>query len=364
MHKVLIAGAGKIGAAIACILSCSNDYTVYLADLDFQGEDVARLLALIPSIQHEKLDVRNLSATKTFLEQHGIVAVLSSLPFFLNSTIATAAREAQCHYFDLTEDLRVRCVVSKLAHGAGKAFVPQCGLAPGIVNIIAHSLIQSFDECYKAFLRVGALPQATHNPFHYSLTWSTDGLINEYDNPCEALLDGKEVLLNPLDDLETVHLNGEIYEAFNTSGGLGSLTRFYKGKLQQLNYKTLRYPGHCSQMQFLMQDLHLNQKKDQLKKLLEETIPKTYEDVVIIYVSAEGKHQGHLLERHYVKKIYPADIGGLRWSAIQRATALGLCAIVDLVLADEKAHQGLIGHEAFSFDAVLANHFGQIFQGS
>ena len=141
--------------------------------------------------------------------------------------VAEIARKVNAHYFDLTEDVAVTRAVRELADGATRAFVPQCGLAPGFISIAANALIQHFDEIRSVKLRVGALPQHPNNALKYSLTWSTDGLINEYGNPCEAIVDGRAVEVAPLEGLEEIEIDGVLYEAFNTSGGLGSLAETY-----------------------------------------------------------------------------------------------------------------------------------------
>src|SRR5690606_12924779 len=108
---------------------------------------------------------------------------VSALPFFLNVPVARAAREAGLHYFDLTEDVETTRQVMQIAAGARTAFMPQCGLAPGFVSIAAYDLARRFDSVETVRMRVGALPQFPTNALNYNLTWSTDGLINEYCNP-------------------------------------------------------------------------------------------------------------------------------------------------------------------------------------
>ena len=134
-------------------------------------------------------------------------------------------------------------------------------------------------------MRVGALPTNISNALQYSLTWSTDGLINEYGNPCDAIENGKAVRLLPLEGLEEIKIDGLTYEAFNTSGGIGSLADTYHGKVKHFSYKTIRYPGHCEKIKFLMNDLKLNDDRDTLKRIFEHAIPKTFQDVVLVYVS-------------------------------------------------------------------------------
>ncbi|WP_298626094.1 saccharopine dehydrogenase C-terminal domain-containing protein [uncultured Legionella sp.] len=361
MYNVMITGAGKIGSLIACLLADSGSYQVHLADVEFNGSDVTRLLAALPEIKTVALDVKDEQSTQAYLEKHNIIAVISSLPYFLNTHVALAAKAAKAHYFDLTEDTAVTEAVKAIAEGAGTAFVPQCGLAPGFISIAANSLMQEFEQCHHAKLRVGALPQRANNALHYSLTWSTDGVINEYGNPCYGIENGKAAVTAPLEGLEAIQIDGCEYEAFNTSGGLGSLGELYSGKVQSMNYKTMRYPGHCEKMRLLMNDLRLNEDRSTLKRILENAIPKTYQDIVIVYVTVEGIKQGELTEKSYVKKVYPATIRGLEWSAIQVSTASGICAVVDLVLGQANEYQGLILQENFHLDRVLENRFGKYY---
>jgi saccharopine dehydrogenase-like NADP-dependent oxidoreductase len=298
---------------------------------------------------------------QAYMEKQEIRAVISSLPYFLNTHVARAARNAKAHYFDLTEDTSVTDEVKKIAEGASSAFVPQCGLAPGFISIAANSLMQEFEQVHHAKLRVGALPQRANNALHYSLTWSTDGVINEYGNHCYGIENGMPTVMAPLEGLEAIQIDGSEYEAFNTSGGLGSLGELYAGKVQSMNYKTMRYPGHCMKMKFLMNDLRLNEDRSTLKRVLENAIPKTYQDLVIVYVTVEGIKQGELTEKSYVKKVYPETIRGLDWSAIQVSTASGVCAVVDLVLGQANEYQGLVLQENFRLSDILSNRFGHYY---
>lgn len=361
MHSVMIAGAGKVGSLIACLLAQSGDYDVHLVDKSFTGVDISRLLAKMPGIKTAELDVTDLHAVERYIAKNKLIAVISSLPYFLNIHLAEAAKVSNAHYFDLTEDTTTATAVKLLSFNSSTAWVSQCGLAPGFISIVANSLMQEFDVCHHAKLRVGALPERSSNGLNYSLTWSTDGLINEYGNPCYAIEDGKRVTMAPLEGIETIEIDGCIYEAFNTSGGVGSLGEAYFGKIQSLNYKTIRYPGHCEKMHFLMNDLKLNSDRETLKRILERALPKTYQDMVIIYVTVEGIKNGELIEKSYVKKIYPQEICGLLWSAIQVSTASGICAVVDLVLCKQNAYKGLVLQEQFPLMDILSNRFGQYY---
>jgi saccharopine dehydrogenase-like NADP-dependent oxidoreductase len=361
MHNVLILGSGKIGALISGLLAESGSYQVQLADVDGAAAEAVVKAHASANLQAFTVDAANTDALAAHVAKHPANAVISSLPFYCNVGVAEVARRAGMHYFDLTEDVEVTRKVRAIADGAKHAFVPQCGLAPGFISIAAHELITHFDEVRTVKLRVGALPQHPNNVLKYSLTWSTEGLINEYGNPCQAVADGRVVEVAPLEGLEEIEIDGTLYEAFNTSGGLGSLAETYGKRAESMNYKTIRYPGHCEQMRLLMNDLKLNHDRSTLKRVLENAVPQTLQDVVIVYAAVTGKQEGELREENYVNKIYPQVIAGRLWSAIQVTTAAGITAVVDLVLASPDRHHGFVPQEQFRLPDILKNRFGRYY---
>lgn len=363
MRKVVILGGGKIGSLVATLLVESGDYAVSLGDVDF--DVVARLQKEIDHdhFQISLVDVQDKTALHSFLVQTKPEAILSSLPYYCNPLVGELAREIGAHYFDLTEDIEVTKTIQSVSQGAASAFVPQCGLAPGFISIMAHELMTRFDSVEIVKMRVGALPVNPSNVLKYSLTWSTDGLINEYGNVCYGIEDGQEVALRPLEGYETIEIDGLLYEAFNTSGGLGTLADTYVGKVRTMNYKTLRYPGHCEKIHFLMNDLKLNNDRETLKRILEQAVPKTLQDVVIMYTSVTGMRGGELFEENHVKKIYPQTIAGKLWSAIQVTTASGICSVLDLVVDQPERYRGFVTQETFELSSILANRFGKVFAG-
>jgi saccharopine dehydrogenase-like NADP-dependent oxidoreductase len=287
MQDILVLGAGKIGALISGLLAECGSYRVQLADaIEGTAGDVASAHGL-DTITAFDLDANDKNALTEHVRQHRPLAVVSSLPYFCNIAVAEVARAEGLHYFDLTEDVAVTEAVRKIATGADHVFAPQCGLAPGFISIAVK-------------LRVGALPQHPNNVLKYSLTWSTDGVINEYGNLCNAIVDGEEVDVLPLEGLESIEIDGKKYEAFNTSGGLGSLGETYGDRVVNMNYKTIRYPGHCEQMRLLMNGLKLNHDRDTLKRILENSVPQTLQDVVIIYAAVNGMQDGEFREENYV----------------------------------------------------------------
>ncbi|MEM8547794.1 MAG: saccharopine dehydrogenase NADP-binding domain-containing protein [Pseudomonadota bacterium] len=361
MHDVLILGAGKIGALIAGLLADSGDYNVQIADAD---QSVAAAVAAkhgLPNIRAFGIDAGDKAAMTAHVQAEKPSAVISSLPFYCNPLVAEVARENSLHYFDLTEDVAVTEAVRQHAEGASTAFVPQSGLAPGFISIAANELMGHFDEVHTVKLRVGALPQHPNNVLKYSMTWSTEGVINEYANLCEAIVNGEPTDVLPLEGLEKIQIDGTEYEAFNTSGGLGSLAETYRDRVRDMDYKTMRYPGHCEHMRLLMNGLKMKDDRGTLKRILENAIPQTLQDVVVIYTAVTGLQDGLLREENYINKVYPQMVAGKLWSAIQITTASGVCAVVDKVLNDAGRYQGFVAQEAFSLGEILDNRFGQLY---
>jgi len=287
--------------------------------------------------------------------------VISATPFHLTPPIAEAAVASGAHYFDLTEDVESTRRVKALAKGASTALVPQCGLAPGFISILAHSMTRKFDSLRDVQMRVGALPVYPTNALKYNLTWSTDGLINEYCNPCEAIIDGRRIETLALEEIEAFSLDGVAYEAFNTSGGLGTLCDTLAGRVENLNYKTVRYPGHRDLVKMLIRDLRLGQRREILKDVLEASVPMTHQDVVLVFVTVSGSREGRLTQESFAKKIYSATIDGRLYSAIQITTAAGICAMVDLLREGVLPKRGFVRQEDADLERFLANRFGRYY---
>jgi saccharopine dehydrogenase-like NADP-dependent oxidoreductase len=353
LTRVLVLGSGKIGTAIAELLAETGDYRVTVADQN--PRSLTRPAAL--GIETLAVEVEDFAALHAAIQGHD--AVLSACPYHLTPAIAEAARQCGAHYFDLTEDVESTRRVKRMAAEADTAFVPQCGLAPGFISIVAHDLCRRFDVLHSVHMRVGALPQYPSNALKYNLTWSTDGLINEYCNPCEAIVDGTLREVMPLEGDEAFALDGVSYEAFNTSGGLGTLCETLAGKVRNLDYKTVRYPGHRDIVRLLIQDLRLGERRHILKDVLETAIPITHQDVVLIFVTVSGIQDGQLRQESFARKIYSKPINGRTWSAIQVTTAAGICAMLDLMRDGRLPNHGFVRQEQAGLDDFLANRFGR-----
>ena len=352
---VTILGAGKIGRSIARLLQHSGDYQVRVGD---QSDAALNSLIAETAVETQVIDVSDRAALKQILE--GQQVVISACSFDANCGIAQAAHAAGASYFDLTEDVTTTRAIRQIASQAkpGQIFMPQCGLAPGFIGILAYHLCQGFERIDRVKMRVGALPLYPTNMLKYNLTWSTDGLINEYCNPCEAIRDGERVDLQPLEGLEQFALDGVDYEAFNTSGGLGTLCETLAGKVNDLDYKTVRYTGHRYLMNFLLQGLRFQQKRPLLKELLEAAIPCTHQDVVLVFSTVTGWKEGQYLQLADARKIYHGEIDGLEASSIQITTATSICAAVDLWRNGQLPEQGFVRQEDVRLPDFLENRFG------
>jgi saccharopine dehydrogenase (NAD+, L-lysine-forming) len=353
--RVLLVGAGKIGGAIVQLLHSTDDYEVTVLDRDETALPAVEELGAATVLG----DTSDFALLERLALEHD--SVISAAPFHCTPTIARAACAAGAHYFDLTEDVASTRVVKALAAETTAVLMPQCGLAPGFVSVVAASLAATFDELRSVSMRVGALPQYPTNALGYNLTWSTDGLINEYLNPCEAIIDGRLREVPPLEGLEAFSLDGVTYEAFNTSGGLGTLCESLDGRVEHLDYKTVRYPGHRDLMKVLVGDLRLGYHRELLKEVLEAAIPTTAQDVVLVFVTVSGRRSGRLVQETFARKVYASTVGGRSLSAIQLTTAAGVCAMVDLLREGKLPSIGFTRQEQCSLDEFLANRFGGLY---
>jgi saccharopine dehydrogenase-like NADP-dependent oxidoreductase len=359
LHTIALFGSGKIGECIVGLLSRSGRYAVRVCDGDITRAQ--RIANQFPNSTAFHLDLDDERATLNLLKGAG--ATISALPFSCNVRVANLAKQAGVHYFDLTEDVATSSAIEVLSQGSSTVFMPQCGLAPGFISIAAADLMRSFDSVDTVKMRVGALPTYPSNRMKYNLTWSTDGLINEYCNLCEAIIDGKRQKVLPLEGYERFSLDGQEYEAFNTSGGLGTLCDSVDGKVRSLDYKSVRYPGHRDLIAFLMNDLRFQDNRAELKKIFERAIPSTRQDKCVIFVQVTGTQKGQLLQKAHVSTVYDQFVDSNHFGAIQVTTASGICVPLDLVLTGNLgADGGFVKSEQISLQTFLDHEFGVFYR--
>jgi len=344
--KIGIIGAGNIGQTLKAMLASVDGVTsVSLGDNGGGGDT--------------HVDAGTGENLAIFVSQHD--AVVNALPFHLNQPVASACAEARRSYFDFSEDVESTSFVKSLAQREKElVFVPQCGLAPGAVNIIGASLIASLDGVRSLELRVGALPLSANNEMKYYLSWSSSGLVNEYIKPCDALYRGEPIKTLPLDGRENIVLDGVAYEAFNTSGGVATMCETYRGRIDELNYKTIRYPGHLDHMRFVIHDLGLGYRPDLLTQIFDQAVPATIQDVVLIYVNAVGTRKGGLTQRSYIKKVKAQEL--FPATAIQTTTAAGMAAVIELWIKGE-LKPGFVRQEEIAFAKFAKTKWGAAVYG-
>lgn len=347
MTNIGIIGGGKIGSVLHHMLSVDKTLNVTLADRDVRDNAVV-------------VDATDPVELANFIT--GQNAIINAMPYTFNKLVAKACVDAGVSYFDFSEDVETTAYIKSIAESGalkpGVVMVPQCGLAPGAINIIGANLIRQFDEVKSLEMRVGALPRFANNEMKYYLSWSGAGLVNEYNNPCDALWRGQPVKTMPLDGLEHIVLDGVPYEAFNTSGGVATMCETYAGQIQDLDYKTIRYPGHCERMKFVMHDLGMSEHPEMLIKIMEHKVPSTDKDVVIIYVNAVGTIKGKTCQRSYLKHIHH-DRG---FTAIQRSTAAGMASVVTM-WAQGQLTPGFVRQENISYSDFRRTDWGHAVYG-
>ena len=395
MHNVLVLGGGKVGKSVAeLLLACGKGaYRVTLADRDAKNlqeaqANIERLRSRLPAgraveFVAKQVDASDRAAVRELLKgQHYLICML---PFDLVKGIAEDANAAGVHYFDVTEDVETTDAVKAIAdEGRAKvALVPQCGLAPGYIAIAGYEIGRQFSEIHDLTLRVGALPQFPTNALHYNVTWSTAGVVNEYCEPCNVMLDGKVVKVPALEGLEHFSFEGVEYEAFYTSGGIGSLTETLLGEKKttpesRIAYKTIRYPGHCDLRKFLLQDLRLGVEHSAPTAsgrvfdrrlaidLLDHAVARTLQDVVIVFINGIGmRHDGEVIRREQInfkRAIHATEIFGRVWPAIELTTAAGVCAMVDLHRLGKLPQKGFVKQEDCSLATFNETIFGLAYE--
>jgi len=350
MKKIAVLGLGKVGSLAARLLHDSG-FNVLGFDQNTSREEMPF------TTKSANLDDQA-GLADIFM---GVDAVLSCLPYQLNVGIASAAHAAGIHYFDLTEDVPTTKAIIEMSGTANGLMAPQCGLAPGFVGIVAAKQIADFEECRSCRLRVGALPQNPTGLMGYAFNWSPDGVVNEYLNDCEVIEDGICKWVSPMEWLEMLYIDGVKLEAFTTSGGLGTMCDTYLGKVANIDYKTIRYPGHAKLMNFYFHELLMRERRVEAGEILVHAKPPTDNDVVFVHVASEGKIDGQLRREEFVHAYRPMKIAGKLRTAISWTTSASVVAVIEMVRDGKVSSQGFLKQEDIPLDAFLATRTGSFY---
>ena len=350
IHSVLVVGLGKVGSLVA-ILLYENGYAV--TGLTHQADgDMPFKVILTDSSDREQL--------KKALEEHD--AVVSCLPYHLNLQIAEAAHTAGIHYFDLTEDVPTTEKVRELSKTSKGLMAPQCGLAPGFIGIVGSDLTKGMDKLRSIELRVGALPKHPRGLLGYAFNWSSEGVVNEYLNDCEVIQGGQRARVPSMENLETIVIDGVQLEAFTTSGGLGTMCETFEGKVSSLNYKTIRYPGHCELMRFFFNELHMRERRELSGEILVNAKPPVKADVVYIHAAIEGWEKDKLKRKEFVRSYQPKEIAGQEWNSISWTTAGSVCAVIEMVAKGDLPDKGFLKQESIPLESFFNTPTGSYFK--
>jgi lysine 6-dehydrogenase len=355
--KIAVLGAGLMGRAAAWDLIRSKGVErVLLADAD---KEQLRLGASFAGCADTRiLDAGDVTSVKKAL--HGYDAAVSCVPYRYNEGLTAACIEAGVHLCDLggnNDVVDAQFRLSERAERAGVTVIPDCGLAPGMVSVWAMDGFNDLDECESIRIRVGGLPVEPMPPLNYMKLFSVTGLINEYREPCRIISDGKEAIVEALSGLEKISFTApfENMEAFYTSGGTSTLVKTLAGRVGALDYKTIRYPGHCHIFRTLAAlglmdygpvevDGREAVPRRVLEALLETRLPAAGTDVTLMRVECTGVKSGEKTTVRYQLIDYTDSVNGL--SSMKRCTAFPAAAVARMLADGTIEQRGVLTQEA------------------
>ena len=350
IKSILVLGLGKVGSLVGVLLTKTGFHVVGAARDENTG---------LP-FETRKMDVTDAVDIEKMMTSCD--AVVSCLPYQYNLNIAKQACLHKIHYFDLTEDVPTTKAIMKMGGSSRSILAPQCGLAPGFIAIVGASLVENFDKVRSLKLRVGALPQHPTGLLGYAFNWSPEGVVNEYLNDCEVIENGVHKWISPMEWVEKLVINGIPLETFTTSGGLGTMCDTYLGIIENLDYKSIRYPGHVRLMNFFFHELLMRENREMAGEILTNAKPPVIKDVVYIHASAEGWRGKQLVRDEFVNAYYPTEVDGRLWSAISWTTAASVCAIVEMAHNGAIANKGFVKQEMLSLEAFYQTNNGRLFK--
>jgi lysine 6-dehydrogenase len=313
--NVVILGAGMMGRAIAYDLSkFSNFDEILLGEKDSKTRASTRRFLQETRVKVIPLDAERTSEMKNRLQKGDVI--ISALPYRYNYRLAQRAIQTKTHFIDLGGNNTIVENERRLFSQAKKydvTIIPDSGLAPGLVSIITRDIVDHLDIVNSVRLRVGGLPTHPKPPLNYQIVFSPYGLINEYVEDALILDHGRILQKKSMTEVETLQFPKpfETMEAFLTSGGCSTLPYTYRHTVNYLDYKTIRYPGHCEKIKAILDLGFADEKKmncagqviaprDVLASMLIKNVPTTGEDVVLLKVMSQGIKQGKKRVREFL----------------------------------------------------------------
>lgn len=347
--NIFIAGSGGIGQAAGLILSESNvmESTIYFGDISQTILDHAEDFVVKGCTKHPKIHKVLMPTHDSNDEMNQALQtcdiILDCLPGSQAPRMAALAKKYRCHYANLTEYVQETKDVIAISKDADTAFVLQTGLAPGFINILAHRLYEQFCAEHQVeivnsmHMKVGAISKNAPSPHYYAFTWSPIGVATEYLKDAEVVRNFNKKNVPALSGLERIIIDGDEYEDNFTSGGAADFPDAFAGKVKDLDYKTIRYPGHYQWVKNTMSTIINSENRIKaLENIMLENIPSVEDDVVVVYASVEGKDiNGRLRRKEKSYKITPSYVGNQRLRAIQTTTAAPLCEVAFMLLTHQ-----------------------------
>jgi lysine 6-dehydrogenase len=333
--KILVLGAGRMGLGAAYDLAHNSPdvSVVTVADLDHERARAVCETVNSPKLTPAQVDVEDFERVVALMRGHD--AAVSCVTYFHNLRLARAAIEARTNFCDLGGNNSVvdaELALDSEARAAGVNVIPDCGLAPGMVAVLAAHGAERFDELEAIHIRVGGLPLQPKPPLNYQIVFSVEGLINEYVERARVVRGGQIVEIDSMTELEELEFPAPFgsMEAFQTSGGTSTLPDTFTGRIQELDYKTIRYPGHCAQFKLLIDlglassdEVDLNGARVVPRKLLGELLlrhlPADEPDAVLVRLEFRGRMNGATRRLRY--DIIDRFDERTRLSAMMRTTA-------------------------------------------
>ncbi len=351
--KIVILGLGGVGSLVASLL---RDLGATVS-----GVDVRDQIEPPDGVAFQSADLSDPAALRHAMA--GQDAVVSCLPYQKTLAAAEAADAVGLHYFDPTEDVETTKAIRSLADHASHVMIPQNGLAPGFIGILGAALARRFDNdgLRHIRLRVGALPQNPIGQMGYAGNWSLHGLVHEYIADCEAIIHGEARLIPALRNPEIIRIFGQEFEAFSTSGGLGTMTDTFAGRVETLNYKSIRYRGHLDCMRLLLEELRFRNDPDEFVARLADALPPDDQDRVLIHASVQGVAGGRLQTQAIVADYWPIELAGRNRTAITWTTSAAIVAVIEMVSAGTLPQRGFVKQEDIPLPAFLATETGRLY---
>lgn len=352
--KYTVIGAGMMGSAAAYDIATHNpNDEVVLADINIQQAKTSAS-QIGPNVTPVRVDVNNTKELVKTLE--GSSAVISAVSYSVNFQMTKAAIEAGVPMCDLggnNDVVEKQMTLDTAAKEKGITIIPNCGLAPGLINVLAMEGTKEFEELDAIHLRVGGLPQHPKPPLYYQIVFSVEGLINEYVEKATVIRDGTVQLVEPMSELEEIEFPAPFgtLEAFNTSGGLSTLTHILAGKVKNLDYKTIRYKGHCEKFKTLL-DLgfatnepmmvggSVKTNREFFGDLLRKKLDHADKDVVLARATLSGRTKDAEKTLVYEFVDYYDDVS--KMTAMMRTTAIPTSITAHMLAKGEITERGVI----------------------